>query len=495
MRKQMGRRYHLLVAQNFLGNISLDGTHQDTTLRIFDVPGLPVQFSHSASCEVRTTNKQVTFDESVEDFDEVKLLAAPPSPIIEIDIESDDESNSFKFSASWSKQVGQISNEKAKDRRWSASSASRPHGISDKKAAVLKRLSRNQSSEVATEFTRDQQQQQDNISTAPSQDSLGSRPVTPTITGQITFFQRLRTLGSKNDSVERIRHHSSSNDIAGIHPVEFREKEEISYGHLLSMFTSSRHQRHALVSPAKVAKITQRRIGSTDQEIDQLGDKIQNHYHRTTSRASSCDPQDIVRDISLEEDVIESTLSKTFPSSDSLLYDPNLLDNPDFESGNHKTMLRFPGYMTSIMDYVDRYEMKKELNERFRQRFPHISLTYSKFKSIKREMAYIAKECDVDAMPLAHAIVFFEKVVLKGLITKANRKLVSGAALLIAVKLNDIRSVQLSNVIDKIETVFRLSRKELMQFEIPLCVALDFNLKLPDWEIFPHYQKLMLAKL
>uniref|UniRef100_A0A914X846 Uncharacterized protein n=1 Tax=Plectus sambesii TaxID=2011161 RepID=A0A914X846_9BILA len=408
MRKQISRRYHLLVAQNFLGNISLDGTHQDTTLRIFDVPGLPVQFSHSASCEVRTTNKQVTFDESVEDFDEVKLLAAPPSPIIEIDIESDDESNSFKFSASWSKQVGQISSERAKDRRWSASSASRPHGISDKKAAVLKRLSRNQSSEVTTEFTRDQQQQQDNISTAPSQDSLGSRPVTPTITGQITFFQRLRTLGSKNDRlcfcspetssplaifsvlhyghapaalcVERIRHHSSSNDIAGIHPVEFREKEEISYGHLLSMFTSSRHQRHALVSPAKVGKITQRRIGSTDQEIDQLGDKIQTYYHRTTSRASSCDPQDIVRDISLEEDVIESTLSKTFPSSDSLLYDPNLLDNPDFESGNHKTMLRFPGYMTSIMDYVDRYEMKKELNERFRQRFPHISLTYSKFK-------------------------------------------------------------------------------------------------------------------
>ncbi|XP_063063063.1 CDK5 and ABL1 enzyme substrate 1-like [Engraulis encrasicolus] len=179
----------------------------------------------------------------------------------------------------------------------------------------------------------------------------------------------------------------------------------------------------------------------------------------------------------------------------STAYDPNLLEDPHWPCGKHKCVLVFPSYMTTVIEYTKPSELKRDMNQTFREKFPHIRLTLSKIRSLKREIRKLAQEdCGYEVPTVAMALVYFEKLALRGKLDKQNRKLCAGACILLAAKIgSDMKRHDVKQLIDRLEERLRLNRRELLVFELTVFVALEFNLHLPDHELMPHYRRLMLT--
>ncbi|CAL8367176.1 unnamed protein product [Lota lota] len=179
-------------------------------------------------------------------------------------------------------------------------------------------------------------------------------------------------------------------------------------------------------------------------------------------------------------------------TEEMLEYDPGWLSDPQWPCGRHKRVLIFASYVTTVIEYVKPSELKKDMNETFKEKFPHIKLTLSKIRSLKREMRAMGEEGSLQPVTIAMAFVYFEKLVLQGRFNKQNRKLVSAACVLLAAKISsDLRKPEVRQLIDKLEERFRINRRDLIPLEFQVLVALEMGLYLPESKVMPHYRRLV----
>ncbi|KAJ3328256.1 hypothetical protein HDU91_004155 [Kappamyces sp. JEL0680] len=173
---------------------------------------------------------------------------------------------------------------------------------------------------------------------------------------------------------------------------------------------------------------------------------------------------------------------------DVLPYDPYYLDHPDLKTGKNKTVITLPCFLGSIIQPITASEIKKEINQHFKEAHPDLdsTLTLSQIRSLKRIMCKAGMVNNLEASSIAFAYVYLEKLILKNFVSKSNKKLIASICLLLAVKVNDSKDTSYPDLVDTLERELEVPRKELFANEFSVYAALEFSLFLPLWEIMPH---------
>lgn len=94
-------------------------------------------------------------------------------------------------------------------------------------------------------------------------------------------------------------------------------------------------------------------------------------------------------------------------------YDPFFLDDDSY--GKYGLDPSSLGTLANNNNTMKPSELKRDMNEQFRLNHPEIppEITLSKIRAIKLHLLEIGKQVDLEVSSVAHAYVFFEKLVIK----------------------------------------------------------------------------------
>lgn len=183
------------------------------------------------------------------------------------------------------------------------------------------------------------------------------------------------------------------------------------------------------------------------------------------------------------------------------MYDPDSLDDPELRFGKNyynlsSAQVKGP-ILISIILYSNEKQLKENLNETFREKHPQLppSLTLSKIRSIKKAALNGAIDLDIEISTVSYAVIYFERLCLKGLVTKFNRKLSMSVCLLLATKFLENFTAshreRLARLLNFFDREWEISRKEIFGAEFAAYVHLGFSLHLPHQHVHEVYTRLL----
>ncbi|CAM9215945.1 unnamed protein product [Phaeothamnion confervicola] len=185
-------------------------------------------------------------------------------------------------------------------------------------------------------------------------------------------------------------------------------------------------------------------------------------------------------------------------------YLPGFLDDPNMTTGRHRHVMKghpaLGPVVCSVLLFVKPRELKEELNRQFRERHPSLppSLTLSKIRALKRQALLGCYRAGIEVSTVALACVFLERLCLKGIVTKANRRLSMACCLVLAYKFNEPlismetqRAGRLPALWAFMDQEWQISRKEIFEAEFGALVQLGFSLHVDPHLVNYHFTLLL----
>ncbi|CAB4411874.1 unnamed protein product [Rhizophagus irregularis] len=190
-------------------------------------------------------------------------------------------------------------------------------------------------------------------------------------------------------------------------------------------------------------------------------------------------------------------------------YNPTYLDNPNLNTEKqpanevkevkptkHRNVLSLSGIMGSFMHHNNRpSDLKRESNARFRISHPDVdpTLTLSQIRKVKLKLLTAAttyEDLDLELSTVAKAYAYFEKLILKRVVNKANRRLYGSICLLLASKVNEPMGKSYLPILESLHKHLDVTIKDITDNEFSVFAHLDFELYLPMQEFMPHFERL-----
>ena len=108
------------------------------------------------------------------------------------------------------------------------------------------------------------------------------------------------------------------------------------------------------------------------------------------------------------------------------------------------------------------------------------------FATLSRPPSFVVSSTH-RSVALAH--VYFEKLVLRNVVNKLNRKLMAAVSLVLAAKWNEPKVT--GTLIQQVEKHYAIPRAVLFRSEFSVYVELSFRLQLIPSEVYPHFVRLL----
>ncbi|KEG06492.1 putative cyclin dependent kinase-binding protein [Trypanosoma grayi] len=173
--------------------------------------------------------------------------------------------------------------------------------------------------------------------------------------------------------------------------------------------------------------------------------------------------------------------------NDPVFYNAFFLDTGNITDGERrKKLIVLPSYRASVISFVDKKVLKKDINNDFYVQHPELEIREIKLthvRAIRADLLNFALEenSPIEVVTVAYANWYFERLIMRGMVGKRNRRLALAACVLLAIKF--VETGDIHKKIHYAKTRFRqdeafagVTWQKVQAWEFRAYVGLDFTL-------------------